>query len=190
MKKMMILASVAFAAAFANASNAVWGFNGYDYVGPNGEGYDSEMDMNLYSGGKAFLYLGVVTASDTAFDTSSATLIDSKGYDVDNWVYGQPNQTDYADVTSTAAGQAYSLIRVNKDVDNLADYEGAYVLRNDLTSTQGANPGTTVTYYAQFLDSNPIAQGDWKTMSAVPEPTSGLLLLLGVAGLALRRRRA
>ena len=32
-------------------------------------------------------------------------------------------------------------------------------------------------------------EGAWTT-SAIPEPTSGLLLLLGVAGLALRRRRA
>lgn len=31
--------------------------------------------------------------------------------------------------------------------------------------------------------------GDW-TVATVPEPTSGLLLLLGVAGLALKRKRA
>ena len=39
------------------------------------------------------------------------------------------------------------------------------------------------------LQFNFTSTGSW-TPVAVPEPTSGLLLLLGVAGLALRRRRA
>ena len=40
-------------------------------------------------------------------------------------------------------------------------------------------------------DSGTVTSGNgWYSMSAVPEPTSGLLLLIGVAGLALRRRRA
>jgi hypothetical protein len=53
----------------------------------------------------------------------------------------------------------------------------------------------TPVYYAQFMDNNAIAS--WSSMTSggggsgdVPEPTSGLLLLLGVAGLALKRKVA
>ena len=39
------------------------------------------------------------------------------------------------------------------------------------------------------LDSAEAAAGAWQSAS-VPEPTTGLLMLVGLAGLALRRRRA
>lgn len=47
----------------------------------------------------------------------------------------------------------------------------------------GSDPATKAVFIAAQMT------GTW-TATAVPEPTSGLLMLLGMAGLALRRRRA
>ena len=43
---------------------------------------------------------------------------------------------------------------------------------------------------ASAFDSATFSKGGWYSTGSVPEPTSGLLLLLGVAGLALKRKRA
>ena len=58
------------------------------------------------------------------------------------------------------------------------------------TSPKDLNPSIESGSPASFsLGMVTIADNQWQAV-AVPEPTSGLLLLLGVAGLALKRRRA
>ena len=67
----------------------------------------------------------------------------------------------------------------------------------ELKSDAGVFRSTTASYssLASYISSMsgtdyPSEAFGFSSFSAVPEPTSGLLILLGVAGLALRRRRA
>ena len=55
--------------------------------------------------------------------------------------------------------------------------------------TTGDDANATYSFAAGKLDSVAGAASNWQS-AAVPEPTSGLLMLVGLAGLALRRRRA
>ena len=56
------------------------------------------------------------------------------------------------------------------------------------TGATSANMQQTTVFASKMIDTTtPLG---WTITSNVPEPTSGLLLLLGVAGLALKRRRA
>ena len=181
MKKLIVLASSLAIACGLQAASYTWGFGSSDIMDSTG---------NYIDGGTAFLYLGTVTASENAFDYSSATFIVSGGQQSD-YSYGSMGAKVSSDlITSTAAGQAYTLILLeNTGVTSLAGYEGNYILSTG-TSSQGVNPMDDTDTWAVFNDPTAYGQAAWQTMSAVPEPTSGLLLLLGMAGLALKRKRA
>lgn len=63
-----------------------------------------------------------------------------------------------------------------------------FYIANIATGTVGAESGLTLANLGTIYlgGTNPDSTGGWQV---VPEPTSGLLLLLGVAGLALRRKQ-
>ena len=185
MKKLLILASVLAMACGLQAASFTWGFaNEGDYINKNGDAFDS---------GTAFLFLGTVTASESAFDFSQATYVLSAGYEND--YFGAIDSASLASsdaVTSTAAGQNYSLLLFDTaglTQSDLSSFEGNYVLYTG-TSEERTLAGVTPIKYAEFVRAGEVLAGNWATMESVPEPTSGLLLLLGMAGLALKRKRA
>jgi len=187
MKKLMIAFAAVAAAAVAQAATVDWALNSKNtiktYSGGDGAGitvYLLDTGAENYSKTLAGLADGSVTSANITSKagyltsgvtgTSGAKLgkasgsasVASPGVDYSLvFVYFETvDSKDYYYMSSAAAGKSY---------DGSAEYPS----------------GTTATWMAADY-----AQSNWHAASAVPEPTSGLLMLLGMAGLALRRRRA
>ena len=190
----MIAAAIACMAVVGSAASYTWGNGGYSIDNATGtEPIDGDLGAPMYKGGTMFLYLGTVSYTEgTGFDLASATLITSGTYDAAQYTYGNLDTSAYS--TSTAiskmGGEAFTLVLVDNtsyaDLASMTDGD-KFVLRTGTSSS--SYDGILEDYAAELVDWSGIAQSDWQTFS-VPEPTSGLLMLLGVAGLALRRRRA
>ena len=193
MKKLLILASAAVLCISANAAAYVWGILEPDAEGPDG---------NALTTGAAFLYLGTVGQTDNgngtyALDFSSATFITSTT-EMDAW--GAWGQTQYSAGRTNdglaLADDDFTIILVDDDSvtsGNIANYAGDYALYTG-TSYDGADVATGANYAILLYEDDAVFAADWKTAGPaaepVPEPTSGLLVLLGMAGLALKRKRA
>ena len=195
MKKLMMIVSSMAVACSVQAASMVWGFSSPDIQDSTGQYMGDAVQ------GIAYLYLGTVTSDGKAFDTSSATYVTQAGQNASYQFGDIDTPVENAKVTSTAAGQAYTLILVEDNGKGLDSYEGNYILVNG-TSTQGVDPMTSATW-AKFVDATTYDSSAWSTMTAgttppgptppgpgpIPEPTSGLLLLVGGAMLALRRKQ-
>ena len=132
------------------------------------DAYASANNMSAVYSAYAKGTLGTATASGTSTRTSTVKMTTTADVGAD--IYGAIIYT-YTDET---LGKDFYIANI---VANNVGSDGGLQIQNLATHYFGASAGTET--------------GGWQVIGGnVPEPTSGLLVLVGLAGLALRRKRA
>lgn len=172
MKKLMIIAALAFTASIAQAASVNWsitsgtaaqvGFNVY---------LVAAIDSTWTSGADV-----AASAAELGTGTSGTVVKNGRVYNV------APTTASGDGITTTSMANAYFVL-VQSDSATSYTYISADLSANVFGETDAAKETFSTTTAA-------LVAGTSANFASVPEPTSGLLMLLGMAGLALRRRRA
>lgn len=178
MKKLMIAVAAVAMSFAANAAALSW--STWAYIN------DGSEDTDWITGGQAYL----VQVTDTATFAVANDLTVTGGTIVDSSAFaGGTVDGVWQDTDSLVAGATYkfAIIATSDGSSITVPTSGTYGIDDNggelYSVTWNGDTGGTI-----FADE--LYEGASMSTAVVPEPTSGLLLLLGMAGLALRRKQA
>ena len=185
MKKILIAIGAVVIAASVNAASTQWGgtFSTPDLSDtlPVGTQFALLYSTSAFSGAATSVE-GFTVGSKADNGGSIVDVYAINSTQSENWEFQKTWGNPGKDVNGY-----YAILTLNDTGD-----KAAYMYLGEITGTTATSPTSNMLYNEGWADLNAsLTTGGFNaTVGAVPEPTSGLLLLLGMAGLALRRKRA
>jgi hypothetical protein len=187
MKKLIIAVAAVAMGIAANAASFTWkAQNGYIWDG-------ADTPAKITSGTAYLMFTSIMTQSDLvdAFAADAATAASTVATKTVNAATIGSNArvalTDSFTVDVTSDQTAYFVVFNGDKMYVSVEASAPYMAVGD--SDIGFS-SVTASSKLSFDVAGGYSAAGWYGAAAVPEPTSGLLMLLGMAGLALRRRRA
>ena len=186
MKKLIVAAAIVCVAAISQASTVSWGMS---------QVYTYGSDSSAPTSARADNYIAYLMVGDgsgmTALDGAGIDAI--KAYVTANNTYGGSALTSagaisvntYGDYTAASEMDVYAVVFDANTIDAAAHF---YVTAKGSLTVPDSGDGQVA--FGKQKTGTTNTSNWYATAETIPEPTSGLLMLVGLGALALRRRRA